>query len=893
MLALKKYQESAIKILETFLHDTRRMTLSEAFAKAIAGQERNEPYQAIFGDTPSVCLRVPTGGGKTLLAAHSIALAGKAILDSDTPIALWLTPSDTIRSQTLEALSNARHPYRQALAASFGDRVRICDLESLQTISPHDIGKSCIIVVATIQSFNVTDTSKRNVYSFFEELSPHFANLPAPMTANLEKVTEADLATQPYLTAADLGRVKHSVANWLHLLQPVVIVDEAHNNRTDRFFNTLGRLNPSCIIELTATPVAGNNVLHHVSAQELKSEQMIKLPVILAEHEDGWQACLRDAILTRQQLALAAQKETDYIRPIVLIQAMPKGGEATVEVVRQYLMEQENIPESAIAVATGSHKELDGVNLFDPNCPIEYVITVEALKEGWDCSFAYVLASLQSVNSAKDVEQLLGRVLRMPYAKERSQEALNKAYAHIVADNFAQAASNLKDRMVQNMGFERLDVSAAIIPKQVELPGGGGEGGAPKRAVPDCHIQLPTLPDTTNWSDEVKGAVQVLPTSQGASLLFKGDIDAPTLEQVEAFVTNSVKPKEREKVKAQFDDHRAMRLAMNAPADRGTVFAPVPQICLLHDGWLEIVERDTLAELGEWDLLSQQVQLQGFNITETVHSFEIDVNNAKVKYRLTNAEQLHLNDVPSQISEQDLVRWLDRQLKRAYLSQQSLQAYLIKMLSHLLRDRGFTLTALVRAKFQLAQAIDAEIERLRQLSIKRGFQARLPDMVLPDPMDSVHYKFHFKPGMYPARQVYCGSYDFQKHYYPVIHDLREKTGAGALSEEFVCAQALDAHPKVKHWVRNIERQETFSFWLPTASDYFYPDFVAELTDGRIIAIEYKGEPYKTNDDSREKRQVGEQWEKASNGRCLFLFAVKDEMGQAVKQQIEAKIGKDL
>lgn len=211
------------------------------------------------------------------------------------------------------------------------------------------------------------------------------------------------------------------------------------------------------------------------------------------------------------------------------------------------------------------------------------------------------------------------------------------------------------------------------------------------------------------------------------------------------------------------------------------------------------------------------------------------------------------------------------------------------MLSYLLRDRGFTLTALVRAKFQLAQAIDAEIERLRQLSIQRGFQSRLPDMVLPDPMDSVHYEFHFKPGIYPARQVYCGSYVFQKHYYPVIHDLREKTGAGALSEEFICAQALDAHPKVKHWVRNIERQEKFSFWLPTASDYFYPDFVAELTDGRVLAIEYKGEPYKTNDDSREKRQVGGQWEKASNGRCLFLFAVKDEMGQSVNQQIATKL----
>jgi len=201
-------------------------------------------------------------------------------------------------------------------------------------------------------------------------------------------------------------------------MRPVVIVDEAHNNRTDRFFKTLGRLNPSCVIEWTATPVAGNNVLYHVAAQELKAEEMIKLPIVLAEHPQGWRECLRDARLTRDRLELAAQREPDYVRPILLVQAAPKGNEATVEVVRQHLIEEEQIPESQIAIATGGQKELDGIDLFKQSCPIRYVITIEALKEGWDCSFAYVLASLQSVNSAKDVEQLLGRVLRMPYAKK-------------------------------------------------------------------------------------------------------------------------------------------------------------------------------------------------------------------------------------------------------------------------------------------------------------------------------------------------------------------------------------------------------------------------------------------------------------------------------------------
>lgn len=892
MFELKTYQKNALTALNQFLQSCRSVPIADAFHAMLATQNRSgERYQPVFDDVPCVCLRIPTGGGKTVLAAHAVALAGKAVLDSDSPIALWLTPSDTIRSQTLDALSNARHPYRQALAHYFGDRVQVCDLESLQTISPHDVGKACIVVVATIQSFNVTDTAKRNVYSFFEELAPHFDNLPANLTANLEKVTEADLQNQRYLTAADIGRVKYSLANWLHLRQPVVIVDEAHNNRTDRFFKTLGRLNPSCVVELTATPVAGNNVLYHVSAQELKTEQMIKLPIVLAEHPEGWRECLRDAVLTRDGLELTAQKETDYIRPIVLVQAAPKGNEATVDVVRQHLIEQENIPENQIAVATGSQKELEGINLFERSCQIRYVITVEALKEGWDCSFAYVLASLQSVKSAKDVEQLLGRVLRMPYAKQRQQDALNKAYAHIVAENFAEAAATLKDRMVQNMGFERLETGALIIPQQtLPLTGGQGGGTPVAPAIPDCHIEVPQMPDTQHWPEEIKAAVQIRATTQGATILLKGNIDADTLAQAEAFISKTLPEKARIAVKEQFDAHRAVRQALRAPALLGLSFALIPQLCLQLDGYLEIVEKETLSSIGDWDLLDQPVQLAGFTIRESINSFEIDVNGQQVKYRHIDVQQLKLNDVVSHVSEQDLVRWLDLEVRKPYVSQLQLQAYLVKMLTHLIHDRGLTLTALVRARFQLAQAISKEIERLRQLAMEKGFQGRLFEMSVPPADSSLYYSFEFQAGMYPARQCYQGSYEFNKHFYPVIHDLREKTGAGKTAEEFLCAQAIDAHPLVKQWVRNIERQEKFSFWLPTSSDYFYPDFVAELSDGRVLAVEYKGEPYKTNDDSREKRQVGERWEKSSGGHCLFLFAVaEDESGRTVFQQLVEKL----
>ena len=893
MFELKEYQRNALGALSTFLTQCRELPITQAYQEALASQSRSDQYHDLFPGVPCVCLRVPTGGGKTILAAHAVSLVGTAVQNSDAPIALWLTPSDAIRTQTMDALSDAQHPYRQALAKSFGDRIQVADLASLQTVSAQDVGKTCIIIVTTIQSLNVADTSTRNVYAFFEELAEHFKNIPSVLSEKLEKVTQADLERQPFLTSKDVGRVKWSVANWLNLHHPMVLVDEAHNNRTDRFFKTLGRLNPCCIVEMTATPVPGNNVLYHVGAQELRAEEMIKLPIVLAEHPEGWRECLRDAVLTRDKLEQVAQQEEDYVRPIALVQAMPKGGEATVDVVRQHLIEEENIPAEQIAVATGSQKELNGINLFDRNCQVRYVITVEALKEGWDCSFAYVLASLQSVNSAKDVEQLLGRVLRMPYAKDRSQEALNKAYAHIVATNFAEAASNLKDRLVQNMGFERLETASIIVPQlPLQLVGGSGGEAPPKTLapIPDCHVETPSAPETEHWPDELKSQVEIRPTSQGVTVVIKGSMDSESLKQAEAFLVASVPAKAKEKVSQQFADHRALRQAMRAPAQLGISFAPIPQLCLQLDGFLELVEKDILADLGDLNLLDFPLQLAGFSIRETVNSFEINISEEKVKFKYIDALQLKLNDVASHVSEQDLVRWLDQEVRKPYLSQLQLQAYLTKMVVHLIHDQGLSLTALVRARFQLAQAISSEIERIRRLAVQKGFQTRLFDMAVPAVEEMTHHSFTFAAGKYPARNLYQGSYEFKKHFYQVIHDLREKTAAGKVAEEFRCAMAIDTNVKVKHWVRNVERQEHMSFWLPTSTDYFYPDFVAELNDGRILVVEYKGEVYSTNDDSREKKQVGHQWEKASGGRCLFLFAVeRDDHGRDVFKQLEDKL----
>ena len=373
---------------------------------------------------PCVCLRIPTGGGKTLLAAHAIGRLARGWPGNTPhpqPLALWLVPSDAIRTQTLAALSTPGHPFNTALMQACGADVRVCDLDGVATLSPQDFEAQAVVVVATIQSFRVDDTEQRNVYAFAEAFEPHFRSQPAAALAALgglpDALVTADDVAQARagrgLLARFVGQPRFSLANWLALRQPYVIVDEAHNTKTERSFEALKRLNPALILELTATPVARrSNVLFHVSAQQLQAEHMIKMPIALVEHTRGWQAAVFDAVQQQRLLEAEAQQgetdpgpnQGDYIRPIVLLQAQNSGEPVTVDVLRAHLLDDLHIPPEQVVVATGTERGLATLDLASRACPVRYIITVQALREGWDCPFAYVLCSVQTIRSATAVE---------------------------------------------------------------------------------------------------------------------------------------------------------------------------------------------------------------------------------------------------------------------------------------------------------------------------------------------------------------------------------------------------------------------------------------------------------------------------------------------------------
>ena len=453
-MELKKYQQSALDKIKDYTK-----TLQEVgSAKRAFIETASLPYNAdFFGEVPYVCVKIPTGGGKTLVGCEAVGEIMSSALKSkmERGIIMWFVPSEAIKTQTLKKFKDRQNPHRKALDETFDNGVRIFSNEEALRIKKDDVEDNLCIIVSSLEAFRKEKTlqNKYKVYQENGNLLEHFQNI------NDDSALEKD----------EDGGVIFSLSNVIRLSNPLVVIDEGHRTQTQLSVDFIKELNPSFIIEYTATPRSGSNILVNIGAAELKQEQMVKIPIVL-ESANQWEQALGRGLHQREELEKTAKKnKNEYIRPIALIQAQPNSKTAnnvTVQHVKEHLLKLK-ITDEEIAIKTSEKNELDGVDLFSKKCPVRYIITVNALAEGWDCSFAYVLVSLANIGAKIAVEQIIGRIIRMPYAKRKEQEDLNRCYVFASARNFNEAATQIISGLESN-GYSKADLINAADKNQVD-----------------------------------------------------------------------------------------------------------------------------------------------------------------------------------------------------------------------------------------------------------------------------------------------------------------------------------------------------------------------------------------------------------------------------------------
>ena len=794
------------------------------------------------------------------------------------PLVIWFAPSDTIRRQTADALKKPKHPYRLALDEKFRGNVRIYDLDEVAMMTPADIENNVCIVVATEQAFVKTDKSKYNVYKHSESFEPHFAaiHLADGMDAQEEN------PSLPKFSFVNLALSRH----------PIVIVDEAHKMVSELSRETLTRLAPSAVLGLTATPEKGNNTLYSVHAKELFDEEMIKLPIELTEFRDQWEQAVFAAIAKRQELEKLADKELaqgvgGYLRPLVLFQASKVNGDVPVTMLREFLIDKAKVRESEIAVVTGEQKELDGIDVTDSTCPIKFIITVQALKEGWDCPSAYILCSVANISSNTDTIQLLGRVMRQPGARRRKTPQLNRAYAFVLSKAFGSAAEEFSEGL-RKKGFEDTEAMDAIIPGQPSL----FEEDDEEETIFNHSGSVVVKSEVYEAiADALPEDVEVTANADGSGQIV---VNAGISDESASKVANLLYENGEPHLAGQFLKKVAKKkseASESVPAK--SVKMTFPKLCAAVQGefCFDGEEAEELAgeDLGKELETNHAILSEGeFEIKEQGDTFVLELNGNEIRQQFAHEQLTFLQEVKTDLAAGDVVNELAAMTRNKALPPEVMRGWIAGIVNHLVTVKGSTPAQLYCFRYKLRNCLDAHLANAAKVVREKAYQSVFFTETYPVELN-LDKAFSLDDSLYRNQamlKVYRGSYCFHKHFLGThripVFDGKLKYGEG---EEFECAKLIDAHAKVITWLRNLDQCDE-SFWLPLAHKRFFPDFIGILNDGRLFAVEYKGEQLRNTKDTLEKDAIGRLWAAKSGGKCLFATVYKIDDGLDVKGQLD-------
>ncbi|MXY25405.1 MAG: restriction endonuclease subunit R [Acidobacteria bacterium] len=489
-MILKEYQKRALNSVSEFLQrlaewrakqakvleadpDTTFDWVSRAWEATVPARPYLPRRNGLGEPLPAFCLKIPTGGGKTLLATKIIDLANVHYRRDPHGLVLWVVPTTQIYNQTLRALKDRGHPYRQQVDLASGGRTLV--LEKTSGFSPRDVADNLCILLLMLPSANRETKAQLRMFrdsGGFDRFFPAEDDVQGQQ-AFLKRTPNLDTFEQE----GDFwGRqVKTSLGNTLRVLRPLIVLDEGHKAYSRNAKATLEGFNPCLIVELSATPPTGANVLINISGQDLNKEEMIKLDLRIRNlASTSWKDTLLASIEHRQRLEVEARRyEADtgeYIRPICLVQVERTGrdqrrtGVVHAEDVREYLLHHPDIARNQVAVKTSQKDELKEVDevggLMSRDCPIRFIITKQALQEGWDCAFAYVLTILTNPGSKSALTQLVGRILRQPRAKKTRVAWLDESYVFC----FQRRGNELLKEVRRGFGLEGLgDLQGRVV----------------------------------------------------------------------------------------------------------------------------------------------------------------------------------------------------------------------------------------------------------------------------------------------------------------------------------------------------------------------------------------------------------------------------------------------
>jgi len=870
-MELKPYQQQVINDLSLFLeHIQETKDVKDAFYDFWAKHPKTplfpfagtaiEPYKNNVPRVPHICVKVPTAGGKTFIACNAIKTIFDAFAYDKPKAVVWLVPSITILDQTIKNLKDANHPYRQKINAHFGNKVEVFDKAALLQGS----------------GFNATSVK--------EQLNIFVLSFDSIRTANKEgrKVFEQNGSLQSFETL--LGKDEEiSLMKVMQYLNPMVVVDESHNAETELSVDMLKEFNPCFILDLTATPRKNSNIISFIDALELKKENMVKLPVIVYNHQDKTEV-INSSLQLQKRLELQAIEEEKnggkYIRPIVLFQAQPKNGKnflneeeekSNVQKLKEKLIELK-IPAEQIKIKTATINEIKGIDLMSKDCEVRYIITINALKEGWDCPFAYILASLADKSSAVDVEQILGRILRQPYVMKHNFPLLNLSYVLTASSKFLDTLDNIV-KGLNKAGFSDKDYKL-VDPAMVEAK------------EQDPLKQLTFFPDSETQIEDITSDIDT------SRIFVPSDIEIGSTTVTEIEQTAILQNEAFERTVSAIEANNTVTLPNEIQQLVKTynikdIFQDQAGQINLPQFFLKVPANDLFGNMEEELPLEKENLLEGFALSKSDTNIAFDsITSELYKVDLDETKKEH---TPTFVRLDGLVK-------------ESVMSYILDPTRKDNRVKNFTkrLMNLIGNMFPIA---DCEIEKYITRILEDFKDEQFNDLAANEYTykDKIKHKIialseqfaeqKFKDYLDTDKVFIKPSFTLPKNISPgeiakdITKSLYEKEGSMNGFEERVINE-IGNMPNIAFWTRNLERK---GFRINGFVNH-YPDFIIQSKSGKSILLETKGDHL----DAEQKIRLGRFWaSKAGNNYRYFMVYERRTVDGAYKLEDFLNILKDI
>lgn len=861
-MELKNYQIQVIRDLERFLELLiEKQSISSAYSTLWNGKGVNvgidgiPPYNSELAGVPQVCFKVPTGGGKTFLAANSI----KPIFDSMPHIhpkaVVWLVPSDAILTQTYRTLTDKNHDYRKKIDVDFGNKVEIYSKQQLlngQNFNPTSVSDNLSVFVLSYDSFRTSKKDGRKAYQENGSLLP-FVRFKQDSGFLLEDTDETALIQV------------------IRKLNPVVIVDESHHATSKLSKEMLQNFNPSFVLDLTATPKNGSNIISFVDARQLKAENMVKLPVIVYNRKSQEDVFV-SAISLRRKLENEAVEEQKnggrYIRPIVLFQAQPRTNDdsTTYDKIKHTLIDM-GIPESEIAIKTADRDELKNIDLSSHDCSIRYIITVNALKEGWDCPFAYILATVANRTSSIDVEQILGRILRLPNTRKNEREVLNLSYV-ITSSNAFYATLDKVVAGLNAAGFTSKDYRIDdYVEQDTEFP--VEQAG---NIQTELKLDNDVTDDTSNVSDEIDSLNVDFVREQISPFVNNENMESQSQSEVNDAVTDMLDHAKTQN-ELYWKDFEETEEYVPVPPEVGNKMKhyKVNQLYVSEAGQIEIPQfmietgRSLFSE-HEHQVLTKENLYAGFSLLDkdTVIDFDsIDSEIARID--IDDSDAMPKAWKLQGFDSQNVKQWFDEQpsdrkmrlckdmiikklSKNNAVNDRDLEVYVDRIIQNLTEDQ---LTDMEQTPGIYVLKINKKVNSLLNEYAKKMFyewveQDKIscqPSYKLPKEISPTETIASIPKSLYNEEEQFDTEYERK------------------------VVMELSSLNNIKWWHRNMARK---GFAINGAVNA-YPDLMVRTESGKLLLIETKGDQLE-NSESREKAETGAKWAEMA-GRMYKYYMV--------------------